>query len=210
MLVINLIQEYYLIFKNKIVGLYTKIPRQYSHGNKGDVIVLVGLNETWNFLKTVSEYINKKGYKIHFPQFSTRSSLHHCTQDVLNYIVKHNLSDVILVTHSKGGLIARSIIKDQPENIKYAIEISSPNKGTIFGYLNIISLSELKPNCKKLQVLEDIDTKKIINIYPKLDNHVIPNSSLYLEGAKNIKLDIVGHTRILESKELLNEIDKIL
>ena len=210
MLIKNLIQEYLLILKNKIVGLYSKVPSKYSQGTKGDVVIIIGLNDTWNFLKTVANHLNSQGYRIHFPKFNTRSTIKLCTRDVLQYIDELKLINVILITHSKGGLIARSIIKDQPNNVNCAIEISSPNKGTVFGYLNIISLHELKPNCKELRDLEYIDTKKIINIYPRFDNHVIPNTSLYLEGAKNIKLDIVGHTRILESKELINELDKIL
>jgi len=59
-------------------------------------------------------------------------------------------------------------------------------------------------------VINSYKTDKIYNIYPTFDNLVIPNSSLKLDNARNIKIDIVGHTRILESKELLNELDKIL
>ena len=185
-------------------------PEYYKNGSKGDVLMIVGLNENWNFLKTVSDHINAKGYRVHFPKFETRSPLRICTLDILKYIDDNNLKNIIIITHSKGGLIARSILKDHDDNIQSIIEISSPNQGTIFGYLGFINLKELKPNCKTLKELENINTQKIINIFPQFDNHVIPNTSLYLEGAKNVKLDIVGHTRILESKELLTELDKIL
>jgi len=66
------------------------------------------------------------------------------------------------------------------------------------------------PNSEIIQnvLSENKNNGKIINFYPSLDNHVVPNKDLILEGAKNIEMKVVGHTRILEDEELLNEIIK--
>lgn len=210
MFFINIIQEYFLILKFKILGFYKTTPEHYKVGKKGDILMIVGFNENWNFLNTIAESLNIKGYRIHFPTFKTHATIEECTSLIIKYIEDFQLNDLVIVTHSKGGLIARNLLLSSDDKIRNIIEIAAPNNGTIFGNLIFHNLRELKPKSRQLQILDNFKTSKIINIYPKFDNHVIPNSSLFLEGAKNVGIDIVGHTRILESKELLTELDKIL
>jgi triacylglycerol lipase len=210
MIIIDLIAEYILIFKNRLYGIFLSIPENYKNGQKGDIVFIIGFDENWYFLNAVAKHMNNKGYRIHFPAFNTRSPITVCTSDILKYVEDNNLNNIILITHSKGGLIARSLLSKIDIKIQSVIEISSPNHGTIFGYLHFLNLKELKPKSDQVLISEHIQRHKIINIFPKFDNHVLPNSSLYLDGAKNIKINIVGHTRILESKELLTELDKII
>lgn len=210
MLIINLIQEYYLIFKHKVVGFHKPIPEYYKIGEKGDIIMIIGINGIWTSLKTIADYFNKQGYRIHFPEFKTRNPINKIVENISEYIDSRNLNNFSIISHSKGGLISRVLLEKYNDKIINVINISTPHKGSIFGYLEKISLNEIRPSSEFLKKMNSYKSKKIVNIYPKFDNLVIPNSSLKLDNARNIKLDIVGHTRILESKELLNEIDKIL
>jgi len=75
MLIINLIQEYYLILKHKVVGFHKPIPEYYQIGEKGDIIMIIGINGIWTSLKTIADYFNKQGYRIHFPVFKTRDPI---------------------------------------------------------------------------------------------------------------------------------------
>ncbi len=210
MLIINLIQEYYLILKHKVVGFHKPIPEYYQIGEKGDIIMIIGINGIWTSLKTIADYFNKHGYRIHFPVFKTRDPINKIVDNISEYIDNRNLNNFSIISHSKGGLISRILLEKYNDRIINVINISTPHKGSIFGYFQKISLNEIKPKSELLKQINKFKTDKIINIYPKFDNLVIPKSSLKLDNARNIKLDIVGHTRILESKELLKEIDKIL
>jgi hypothetical protein len=68
------------------------------------------------------------------------------------------------------------------------------------------------PSSKEIKNIlnSNINYPNIYNIYPTIDNHVLPNKNLILNGAKNIKVNVVGHTRILEAKKTLKTILKIL
>lgn len=210
MLIINIIQEYILILRHKVFSLFSTIPENYNKGDAGNVLMIVGFNGPWGSLKTISDRLNKQGYKIHFPKFKTRDPILKIVDEISQFINDYQLENIIIVVHSKGGIVARNLLNIDYSNINKIINIAVPNNGTIFGYLNIHNLHELKPKSSQLKALDDAKTDKIINIYPKFDNHVIPNSSLYLKGANNVEIDIVGHTRLLESKETLNVIEKIL
>lgn len=210
MFIINIIEEYYLIFRNKLLGFIRPIPEKYKSGNKGDIVIIIGINESWYFLKFIADYFNKNGYRIHFPEFKTRDSILRITQDVINYINNNKLENFFIITHSKGGLVARLIIENTTLKINQIYNVSVPNNGSIFGYLYLINLKEMKPNSSLINRINKSKTDKIVNIYSKFDNLVIPNYNLKLTGAINKQIDIIGHTRILESNQLLKYIEKLI
>lgn len=59
MIAIELIKEYLLITELKLKGLFMKIPPIYKTGGKGDILIIIGINENWNFFKTVSDNLNE-------------------------------------------------------------------------------------------------------------------------------------------------------
>jgi hypothetical protein len=98
------------------------------------------------------------------------------------------------------------------ENIVKIVTVATPYSGSLFGCLYFFSLRELFYNSKLLQSLSHETTKDnlVLNIYSAVDNHIFPNKNAALKNAVNIKIPIVGHTRILESKEIRGIIDKQL
>ncbi len=210
----DFIDEYKLLGKKlKEKKLKQAPPDEWKKGTKGDVVLVPGFNESWVFQKTLGNFLNNKGYRIH-----TVSSVEHnthtieyCVKEIKNYIANKNLMTVILLAHSKGGVIVRALLAD-PEierRVKKAFTIAVPHKGTLWGYAKFKNLHELSYKSKILKTLP-AGSKKTINIYSKIDQHVIPNKNLFLEGAINEPVHIVGHTRILESLETQKIIEKYL
>jgi triacylglycerol esterase/lipase EstA (alpha/beta hydrolase family) len=210
MLLINIIQDYLLILRYKLSGLILTLPKNYKKGEKGDILLIVGFNGVWTSLKTIADEFNKQGYRIHFPQFNTHASLQKITEDINQYIESKKIKEFSIISHSKGGIVSRLLLDELNTKINKVFNIATPNEGTIFGYIPLFNLHELKPNSRLIKTLKALKVKKIVNIYSRFDNHVIPNSSLRLEGSTNIKVNVVGHTRILESKETLIEIKKLI
>ena len=77
---------------------------------------------------------------------------------------------------------------------------------------HIFNSKELTPGSKLLQDLEKATTinKMFVNLYPRVDNLVIPNKNLVLKNAQNIKIDMVGHLRILISDKALKHVEEAL
>jgi predicted alpha/beta hydrolase family esterase len=207
----ELFDEYRLI-GTKIIWARkcTVTPQKWLKGNKGDIVLIPGINEKWTFLGVTGNKLNKLGWRIHYPVSHTRESIEKISQEVENYIRTNNLKNVFIIAHSKGGIVARRLLTKKIEKtIKKAILLATPHRGSILAFLPMKGIGELKPNCETLNQINDWrDWTKIVNIYPKWDNHVIPNSSLKLEGARNIKLDIGGHTRILDDPRTYELIER--
>lgn len=213
----SLFVEYILIFKIHLSELKRQTPpSEWIKGSRGTIIVIPGFNSTWVTLQTIANHLNKSGYRILvIPQLKRHhTNLEKSAKILAKYIQENNLKDVILISHSKGGLIAKYMMDTQPagKNVKLSISIAAPYQGSIFGYLRIFSLFELIPDCPFINSFNAITTNnhKIYNLYAKVDNHVLPNKNVLLPGAHNIMIGVIGHTRILLVKQTLDIIDSIL
>lgn len=214
MIIIDIVKEYLLIFR------FRYLPSRYSFkpSSKPEfsrvAIFLIGFNENNKFLEKLEELFRINNYIVHYPKYDTHSKVEICFESVRNFIIENDCKDVIILGHSKGGLIARYCLLDDhtKDHVSKVITIATPHKGTIFGKLRLFSLSEVSSKSKLLEFLDNDSNlrSKLFNFYPRVDNHVIPNRNLSLENATNNEINIVGHTRILESEDLLQEISKLI
>ena len=199
-------KDYALIVQRHFQSLiYNNPPTHWKIGTKGDVVVIPGYMEKWVFLRTLAEFLNKLGYRVHILRSleETMHSIEDSAQIVTAYIAQKQLHRVILLSHSQGGLVAKLIL-DNPKSvdaIDTSISIAIPYGGTVWGYLYYFGLKDLRPDSDMIRRMKSNSAvhNKVLNIFPKYDNHVIPHNNLILEGAKNICLDVTGHTNILES-----------
>jgi hypothetical protein len=213
--IFGFIAEYILITKKQVESvLFTKSPKNWRYGTKGNVILLPGFAETWVFLNTIAECLNCLGYRIFVVKSLGRNveSIEIGLAKVKKLIKTEDIRAITLLSHSKGGITAKMLLDDPKYSkiIKQSIGVAVPYRGSILGYLHIFSLNQLIPGSDVIKKVNNssCENTKLINIYPKLDNHVIPNRNLFLEGAKNICIAITGHTRILEAKATVDMIVK--
>jgi len=214
MVIYYLILEYLLILKYQILGKFISYPNQYLNGSK-IAICLIGVNENWYFLKYIADILNKNEYKIIFLEnYDYSKPINKLTLIVRKYIKNNDLNNVILVGHSKGGIVARCVsnsFKNEPNRIEKVICIATPNQGTLWGYLRFSNIIELIPKSNLLKNLNLTIDDKVFNFYPLMDNHVIPNKNLLIPNSKNnVLISIVGHTRILMCDELNQKISTFI
>ena len=206
--------EYCLIIKLRTSRFRFKKPARWSVGNRNPVIVIPGFHETFWFLRKLIEYFNSKGYPIHtLPYFESTDKVASLSKKVGDYIKEKNLQNVILLAHSKGGLVAKHLLANDTlasSKIYRVVAIAAPFNGNLFGYLYFDNLNELLPNSTLITGLQGntLVDQKIISLYPLFDNHVLPNSSSILAGAVNIQIPVIGHTVILESSKTCEALDR--
>lgn len=211
-----LILEYLLIIKLKLRSYRIKQPpEQWTYGQKGDVLLIHGWNETWSYLLEVGNFINWLGYRVHICDNIDRNRGHIYVnaQKVNDLIIEKGLDNLILVSHSKGGLVAKALIDKMPagEKVVRSISIASPYNGSYWGYLRVGRLGDLVPGSEFILSFNEIkDNRKIVSIRSKVDNHVIPFDSPILPNATNIQLPIIGHTSVLQSEDLMNLLSDLL
>jgi hypothetical protein len=214
------VNDLWLILRNRLLSrFYVNPPKKWKTGNKGDVILIQGANARWISLKKIALSIHKQGYRIHFVKKlkDNSKSVADAVKDVIDYININNLKNIVLIGHSKGAIIAISMLKNpaMDKKIKKVIDIAGPLKGTL---LSRFYPSRFYPSAKELYPTSDlikhfnegIDMKKVVSIYPKIDSMIIPNDSLVGENYENRQINVFGHIRIVETEQTINEIKSIL
>jgi triacylglycerol lipase len=218
----NWVRDYFYLTKGYSFMFY-KPPKHflgYTLENKPPVILIPGVYSKWQFLKAVADPISLKGHPVYVVErlgYNTRA-IDDSARLVRELIDEKNLHNVIIVAHSKGGLIAEYLLtyNNQDGRVVKVIAIATPFLGShAVKFLPGKVFKELHPESemiKRLNSENDIN-HKIVSIFGEFDNHVWPTGNCKLEGAKNIQVNIYGHHKILFNKQVrsivLDEIEEI-
>jgi pimeloyl-ACP methyl ester carboxylesterase len=174
-------------------------PGRYATGTKRPVVVLPGVYENWQFMRPTIEAFHDAGHPVHVvPTLgANRRPLDSGAAAVLAYLRAHDLQDVVLVGHSKGGLIGKlALLRDAEDRIAHLVTICSPFHGS--SRCRLLPLASLRPLDPEDALLRSLDANGSKNAHitssaPVYDEHV-PEGS-HLDGARNLTLPIAGHFR---------------
>lgn len=94
-----------------------------------EVILIHGLNSASSFWNTFSSYLDDDDYEWQAPSYNSshNGGVTGIAADIFNTYM--STGNAILVGHSAGGLIARSIMKDHPNDVLGVITMGTPNYG---------------------------------------------------------------------------------
>lgn len=186
----------------------------YVIEGKVAVILLPGIFGRWAFLKPLGDYISLQGHPVYIvPKLG--NNLHDIPASsklVAELMEEQRLTEVIIVAHSKGGLIGKYLmLHDDPrDTVDGLVAIATPFSGS--------ELAELVPHysAKEMKVDSELITyltkhtevdKKIISILPEYDNIIWHAKGSFLEGAlDNIVVKSRGHQRLLRDKAVWERI----
>ena len=209
---LHLVQGHWRMFK------YKEPPKHYLGlvvKGKAPIILIPGVHSTWPFLKPIADKLSLLGHAIYIlPRLGYNTfEISASAKIVRDLIEEKDLINVIIIAHSKGGLIGKKVLitHNKDNRVKKLIAIATPFGGSeIVKYLPLKHLKDLYSQNKAILSLQK-HTKtnsKIVSIYGLWDNHVWPTESCRLIGAKNIKVNVLGHHKILNSRQVLKAIKK--
>ena len=171
------------------------------------VLLLPGIYETWHFMRPLAQHIHGLGHPVHVVTKlgHNRGSVVASAGLVEEHLHAHNLSDVIIVAHSKGGLIGKYLMTDAASEtrIDRMIAIATPFGGSVYArYIPFPALRAFSPaDATTLMLAKHLDVNsRITSVFGAFDPHIPGGSAL--EGARNIRLPVRGHFRILAAPEL--------
>jgi pimeloyl-ACP methyl ester carboxylesterase len=182
---------------------------EYVVAGKSPIILIPGIFGKWTFLQDLGDDISKKGHPVFIVSKLgyNLAGIPASSKIVRELIERYNLENVILIGHSKGGLIGKYLLlhKNEDERIKGLIAIATPFSGTRSVQRIPLSLyREVSPQSKLIQELKSHTevNSRIVSIFPEFDNLVSSESGSWLDGAKNIALKTSGHHNILFTQQL--------
>lgn len=178
------------------------------------VVVLAGLGTPSGFMHPVLDSLTQRGFRtVVLPQLGWNfRSVGELARLVDRYLRAHTeYGPVLLVGHSKGGLIAKQVLLNDPD-AKYAlgaVTISSPFRGArtaryITGHSwritrEIIQLRPGVPAQLKMSGSDSVD-RRIVSVIPLYDPIVgLPGT---LVAGTNRTVSALGHNRLLGDERI--------
>lgn len=176
---------------------------------QGPVAVLLpGVWERWEVLSKWGRALAANGFDVRFvPELDLQlGSLESLGQALSAFLEAGGLEDVLVVAHSKGGLVAKkTMIGPQGWRIRRLISCGTPHQGAPLAALSpkALKMRDLRPQEKQIRKLAsstDVNTR-IVAIQAKWDQNVPWMDSL--PGGKVVTANVRGHHRILRAPETL-------
>lgn len=187
-----------------------KPPRHFigsKTNEKTPVILLSGLALKWTFLRHLGNAISKKGHPVYVVPDLRRNlaTVPNSAKMVRAIIDKYAMERVIIVGHSKGGIIGKYILlhRNHDKAIKHVIAIASPFSGAWMArHVPHRSVHEMAPESQVIRELtkNTSSDSKITSIIPEYDNHVREGS--FLHGAHNFHVAVRGHHKVVFNKNV--------
>ena len=187
-------------------------PAIFHDGPGVPIVVIPGVYETWRFLEPIVTALHGRGHPVHVvdPLRSNLQPVPKGAAQVIDYVVEHDLHDVVLVAHSKGGLIGKHVMAFGAASgrVRGMVAVAAPFGGSAYARYFAVSrsLRIFSPRDATILLLdrETAVNARIVSLYGRLDPHIPGGSAL--AGAKNIELDTGGHFRILAHPRIIAEV----
>ncbi|MFG6477317.1 esterase/lipase family protein [Microbacterium sp. P06] len=187
-------------------------PMTFLTGDKTPIIVLPGIYETWKFMQPLIEALHERGHPIHVIDLLRRNErpVVEMAERVTEYLDAHDLSDVVLMAHSKGGLVGKQamVVGAAGRRVRGMLAVATPFGGSRYARLMVLAptLRIFSPRNATILALakETAVNERIVSVYGRFDPHIPEGSEL--AGAKNVRLETGGHFRILAHPRVLAEL----
>lgn len=174
----------------------------YRTGTRQPVVVLPGVYETWQFMRPLMDALHERGHPIYVVtqlghNLYTVPDSARLTMDVIE---SEELGRVLLLAHSKGGLIGKYAMAhlDPDHRIDRMVAIAAPFAGSSYArFAPVRHLRAFRATDPVVAALiREVDAnRRVTSVYGVFDT-MIPGGS-ELPGARNIRLPIAGHFHIL-------------
>lgn len=173
------------------------------------VVLLPGVYEPWRVLLPWARLLHQHGADVHvLPELGwNRAQIPATAARVGHYLVEHDLRDVTLVAHSKGGLIGKlAMLREDPDGrISDLIAVNTPFGGSRWArYFLVGAVRAFRPADATIVALAgEIDVNaRITSVHTFWDPHVPEGSEL--AGARDVVLETPGHFLPMTDPRLLD------
>ena len=180
----------------------------FCTGHRSPVVVLPGVYEPWRFMLPMIRMLHGDGHPVHVvdPLQNNRRPVAHGAEAVAHYLREHQLEDVAIVAHSKGGLLGKHVMAfcTEKNRVRSMVAIATPFGGsTLARYQVSPTLRSFSPRNATLRKLDAERTanERIVSVFARFDPHIPEGSRL--EGAHNVEVETGGHFRILAHPKTL-------
>ena len=178
-------------------------PEALATGSRSPIVLLPGIWEPWRYLLPIARALHGVGHPIHpVPALRLNGAPLDASADVVaEAITGHGANQVILVAHSKGGLIGKQLMLNEAvgHRIMGMVSLCTPFGGSSLAIrpLARTPLGLFSPTNSALRALaEEVGVNARITSIGSRWDEMVP-AGTHLDGARNLTLSSAGHFRPL-------------
>lgn len=180
------------------------------------LVLLPGIWERWPYLVPLARALHAHGHPVHLiPALGANGGpLPDAARIVADHLREARLTGVILVAHSKGGLIGKLVMLDPDvaDRVRGMVALSTPFGGSSLSW-PILARSPLGLFAPRGRAITDLAAQvevnaRIIAVQPSHDQVI--GAGGRLEGARNVTLDAAGHFRPLREAQVHRAIHELV
>ncbi len=186
-----------------------------AHVVGAPVVLVPGVYERWTFLRPLAAALYARGVRVHVvPELGRNARPYEVSAAVLGrYLVARDLHDVVLVAHSKGGLIGKLTMLEHDPGYRVArmVAVNTPFDGSPLARWTLSpALRAFRPAHPTIRALaaELAVNERIVNVQSRWDPHVPGGSTL--PGAVAVALETPGHFRPLTDPRLRDVLAEVI
>lgn len=190
-------------------------PGRFQTGDRCPVVIIPGIYETWRFLQPLITRVHDAGHPVYVVDTLAWNikSVPDAARHVADLIAEERLTGVVLLAHSKGGLIGKFVMigHDADSRIAGMIAVAVPFSGSSYAkYMLPPSLRSFAASNEHITELnQNTETNsRIASIFARFDPHIPEGSAL--PGARNIEIDTGGHFRLLADRRVVEAVMTVL
>ena len=186
-------------------------PASFRSGEATPIVVIPGVYETWRFMLPLIRAMHDRGHPVFVVDalnWNNRPVIE-AADLVSAFLAEHDLEGVVLVSHSKGGLIGKYVMSvgREASRVQSMLAVAAPFGGSFYARFMVLpSLRIFAPKNATILALahDESVNSRIVSVYGEFDPHVPAGSELV--GAKNVRLDTGGHFRVLAHPRVMAEL----
>ena len=165
-----------------------------------------GIREEWRALATWSAALHAEGWDVHLLPDLRRmvAPVADLAEVVQRHLVREDLHNVVLVAHSKGGLVGKAVmISEAGWRIRGMVCVATPFDGSEMAHLvpHVPGMPELTPESPTIRQLArhtDVNAR-IIQVEAEWDQNVAPSP---LPGVRrHVLLPVLGHEAMMDDPQ---------
>jgi triacylglycerol lipase len=179
------------------------------------VVLVPGVYERWTFLRPLAVHLHSRGVRVHVVPALGRNArpVESSAQLLGAYLAARDLRDVVLVAHSKGGLIGKLTMSryDPDGRVARMVAVNTPFDGSTLARWTVApALRAFRPAHPTIRALaaERAVNERIVNVQSRWDPHVPGGSTL--PGAVEVELATPGHFHPLLDPRLRDVLADVL
>ncbi|WP_179957329.1 lipase family protein [Georgenia yuyongxinii] len=176
------------------------------------VLLLPGVFETWRFMEPLAARLAVDGHPVHVVSALgiNRRRVLDGAERAARYLEEQDLTGVVLVAHSKGGLIGKTLmLADGGARVAGMVAVATPWEGSVYARLfppgsAVRHFSPRDPHIVALGRARGVNDR-IIAVAPAWDPH-IPGTGALPGARRTVRLKGSGHFRVLDDADLVEAV----